>query len=260
MESITGGLTAAGKLDGVTIDDLSPVDEFHVGGRAATEQLMARLDLGPDDDVLDVGCGIGGAARYCAATFGCSVTGIDLTSDFVETATALTKLVGLEAKATFRLGSADNLRFKKHTFDVAYMLHVGMNLSDKTGVFSGIATALKTGGRFGVYDLMRVNDKPVTYPTPWATNASTSFIASPESYEASLEAVGFTAVERRDRSDLATGFIAQLRAGAGSGDGPPPLGLHLVMGPTIATKVANMIAAIEVGALAPFEIVAVKGR
>jgi cyclopropane fatty-acyl-phospholipid synthase-like methyltransferase len=65
--------------DTVTIDDLAPMDEFHIGGRKATEELVSQLQLAPADHVLDIGCGLGGAARFVASRHHCQVTGIDLT-------------------------------------------------------------------------------------------------------------------------------------------------------------------------------------
>ena len=89
-----GGLTHAirdelawlGKASGtVTVDDLAPVDEFHIGGRKASEDFLDQLGFRADKHVLDVGCGLGGAARFVASRYGSLVTGIDLTSEYVET-------------------------------------------------------------------------------------------------------------------------------------------------------------------------------
>src|ERR1700755_1212572 len=65
IEAIESGLVQMGKTkDTVGIDDLSAVDEFHIGGRKATEQLMAQLKMSAGDHVLDVGSGLGGPARF----------------------------------------------------------------------------------------------------------------------------------------------------------------------------------------------------
>lgn len=90
LSSIQAGLDKLGKsMADVTIDDFAPVDELHVGGGQATEHLIAQLDLAADDHVLDIGCGLGGAARFVADRFGCRVTGIDLTEEYVQTGTAI---------------------------------------------------------------------------------------------------------------------------------------------------------------------------
>jgi len=89
-QAILAALVASGKdLARLTADDLAPVDEFHTGGRDATVAFAAEMNVTPGMHLLDIGCGIGGPSRYFAGQLGCRVTGIDLTEDFVRTATAL---------------------------------------------------------------------------------------------------------------------------------------------------------------------------
>ena len=143
---IEAGLAEAGiDTSSVTTAELALVDEFHTGGRGATAHLLGQLGLGAGSVVLDVGCGVGGAARYCAETFGCTVTGIDLTPAYLEAAELLTGWVGLSEQVTFRQASGADLPFKKNRFDGAYEIHVGMNVADKTGLFASVAQVLRPG-------------------------------------------------------------------------------------------------------------------
>ncbi len=90
LDRILAALTEAGKdIDHLTIDDLGLVDEFHSRRRRATEELAAMLAPSITDHVVDVGSGLGGPSRYLAATYGCRVSGVDLTPEFVATATGL---------------------------------------------------------------------------------------------------------------------------------------------------------------------------
>ena len=87
LDRILGALAQAGKdIDHLTIDDLAPVDEFHSRRRLATQELAAMLAPSAADHVIDIGSGLGGPSRYLAATYGCRVSGVDLTPEFVETA------------------------------------------------------------------------------------------------------------------------------------------------------------------------------
>src|SRR5690242_18830164 len=86
------------------IAQLSPFDQFHTRGILATAELAHAAGLGPSDRVLDVGCGVGGPARYLAATFGCKVTGIDLSPAFIDAATYLTTRCGLTDRVGFQVG------------------------------------------------------------------------------------------------------------------------------------------------------------
>ncbi len=253
---IEAGFAASGKApDDVTVDDLALVDEFHTGGRRATEIIAANLGLEAGTRVLDVGSGLGGPARYVASTFGCTVLGVDLTPSFVDAATTLTGWVGLEDRVTFLCAAAQDVPADAGPFDAAYLFHVGMNVADKAVVFAGIAGQLRPGARLAVYDLMRVGEGELTFPLPWSSAPETSFVEPPTTYEAALVAAGF-AVESVTRHDeIAAGFIEVFRQGASAG-GPPPVGLHLVMGPTTPQKGANLIAAIEQGVITPVQIVA----
>src|SRR6266446_7680939 len=89
-DAILAALQAAGKdVDHLTPDDLAPVDEFHSGGRNATVLLAQLAHINGSDRLLDVGCGIGGPSRYLASTFGCQVTGLDFTAEFIALAAML---------------------------------------------------------------------------------------------------------------------------------------------------------------------------
>ena len=71
VAAIRSGVESLGKtIDSVTVDDLGPVDEFHTGGRQATEHFIDQLDITPDMHILDVGCGLGGPARFVPAGTG----------------------------------------------------------------------------------------------------------------------------------------------------------------------------------------------
>ena len=259
IQAIEAALAASGiARDAVTVTDLAPVDEFHIGGRAATAALAGQLGLAASDRVLDVGCGLGGAARFLASEYGCTVTGIDLTAEFVETARTLSGWVGLGDRTAFEHGSALAMPFADAAFDAATMLHVGMNIEAKADLFAEIARVLVPGGRLGVYDFLRVAEGEVTYPVPWADSTATNFTAEPEAYHAALDAAGLDLLIERNRRDWALEFYRRLRAGAANADGPPPLGIHIVLGAGAGTKVKNMLQCVTAGILAPVEMIARK--
>jgi SAM-dependent methyltransferase len=173
-----GGLEAAimQALEGAGVDtvrltraDLHAVDEFHMGWHAATEALGRALRLAPGTAVLDVGAGLGGPARHFAEAHGCDVTGLDLTPDFVAAATGLTRRTGLADRVRFVEGSALAMPFADGRFDAASLIHVGMNIADKSRLFAEIRRVLRPGGRLAIYDLMRTGPGEITMPMPWAS-------------------------------------------------------------------------------------------
>ena len=78
-----------------TATDLAALDHFHTRGLLATQELATLTPIGPSTRVLDLGCGIGGPARFLAARYGCKVIGVDLSPDFIDAARYLTARCGL---------------------------------------------------------------------------------------------------------------------------------------------------------------------
>lgn len=233
---------------------LALVDEFHIGGRLATKPFVEAMNLSPDSRVVDFGCGLGGPARYVAAATGAHVTGVDLTSEFVETGRALTDWSGLSDRVNLIEGSVLDLPLDDNTMDAAYMIHVGMNIADKPGIAREAQRVLKPGGIFAIYDVMQIGEGDMDYPAPWASSPDQSALASPETYESALTSAGFEITQKVDRTGFAKQFFADLAAAQSRADGPPPLGLHLIMGDNTAQKVQHMVRNIERGLIAPIEI------
>jgi MPBQ/MSBQ methyltransferase len=258
LARIDAGLNAMGvDLDHLTIDDLAPVDEFHIGGRKATERALDALGPRTGQHILDVGCGIGGTARLMASRYGCRVHGIDLTPEYVDIGRTLTNRVGLGDQVDFDVASALAMPFEDATFDGAVTMHVAMNIADREGLYGEIARVLKPGAAFCVYDVMKMDDQPLAYPVPWAETAATSHLTTADQTQALLEGANFEITLVDDRSDAAIAFFRQ-RLAAASG-GPPPLGVHLLMGVTWAAKLKNTLANTENGRIGPVLMMARRG-
>lgn len=128
-------------LSNVKRDDIAGVDEFHVRGAQVSKELAESIDIS-NSKLLDVGCGIGGPSRMLADEYGCEVTGVDLSREFIRTATKLSELVGFSASTSFVCGDATELPFKDQAFDVVWTQHVQMNVSDKLKFYAEIERVL----------------------------------------------------------------------------------------------------------------------
>ena len=247
-------------LNAITPADLKPVDEFHIGGVEATQALLAQLPLAPGVKLLDLGCGLGGTARHAAAAFGAQVEGVDLTPAYIAAAQALTAKVGLAEKIRFHVGDATDPPVAPESADIVTLLHVGMNIPDKSALCAAAFNRLRPGGTFAVYDVMRVGDEnsgAIAFPVPWASAPEMSHLARPEDYRAAAETAGFTLAATRNRRDFALEFFSRLAARVAE-HGPPPLGVNLLMGETASLKLQNMVAALKSGAIAPVEMILTK--
>lgn len=130
------------------------------------------------------------------------------------------------------------------------MIHVGMNIADKSGLLTEVGRVLKPGGVFGIYDIVRLADGELTFPMPWATEATTSHVEPVERYRDAAAAAGLNVTAENNR--VAQALAAFDRLGQ---QGPSPLGLHLVMGQTVGAKVKNMVAAVSGGTIGPVELI-----
>jgi SAM-dependent methyltransferase len=218
----------------LTVAALAPLDQFHTRGILATAELAAAADLEPSTRVLDLGCGVGGPARYLATTFGCEVTGVDLSPAFIDAAAYLTARCGLSERATFQVGDALHLAFEDGAFDTVFLQHVAMNIEDRAALYAEVRRILAPGGRFATYDVV-LRDGDAVYPVPWARDASASFLRSEANTRAALEHAGYEPVLWRDDTQTARDWFKAAMAG-------PPRGpnLGLVMGPDFPAMAANL--------------------
>ena len=218
----------------LTVAQLAPLDQFHTRGILATSELATAAGIQPSMRVLDIGCGIGGPARYLAATFGCNVNGIDLSPGFIDAATYLTARCGLSDRVTFRTGDALHLPFEDAAFDAVFLQHVAMNVKDRTALYAEVRRILAPGGRLATFDVV-LRDGEVVYPTPWARDASTSFLLSERDTRTALEQTGFKVVLWRDDTQTALEWFKAI-----AGSQPVALSLGVVIGPDFPVIVGNL--------------------
>lgn len=177
--------------DNLTQEMLAEVDHIHGGGYLNTTEHAGLVKLEPEMTVLDIGCGIGGPARYFANAFGCRVTGIDLTEEYVNVAAMLTERCGLGDRVEFKCANALDLPFDDASFDVVFCLNVTMNIEDRTGFYAEVQRVLKPGGQFALSELGQGPGGDPHYPLPWARDPSYSFLVTPAELRSGLEAAGF---------------------------------------------------------------------
>ena len=238
---ILAALTAAGKdIEHLTPDDLAPVDEFHSGGRNATMRLAQLAQINGSERVLDVGCGIGGPSRYLASRFGCRVTGLDLTADFVALAGMLAQRTRLSDKVSYRQGDALDMPFADASFDLVWSQNAAMNIADRDRLYAEMHRVLTPSGRLALQEIAAGPGGEPFYPTPWAGDKSISFLVTPQATRAALERIGFRVVAWQDTTEEAL-QQQMARTKALETESLPPLGLHIVIGEAFPTVTKNML-------------------
>ncbi len=236
IERLKTALTALGPRDQrLTPQQLSALDQFHTRGLAATIELAKLAGITADMAVLDLGSGVGGPTRFLAQTYGCRVTGVDLSQSFVEAARYLTERTGQSGQVSFQAASALELPFEDGSFDAVFLQHVSMNISDRARLYREIRRVLKPGGRFATFDVVSQGGEP-HYPVPWARTPATSFLLTAAATREAIEFAGFRALAWQDDTEAAKSWFSNLRA-----LGPPPSpNLGVVMGPDFVELAANL--------------------
>jgi ubiquinone/menaquinone biosynthesis C-methylase UbiE len=226
----------------VNSSQLAGLDQFHVMGLAATEELAQIAEIERGATILDAGSGLGGPSRYLASTYGCRVTGVDLSPSFVAVARLLADRTGLNDVVSYEIGDLLALAFPDSSFDLVWTQHVVMNLSDRGLVYDEFRRVLRSGGKLAFYDILATdaNLEP-HFPVPWAENGATSFLLTESETIAALQSAGFTIAAWNDVTSEALNWLGQQRPPAQA------LSLGLVMGPRLGEMSANLARNIREG-------------
>jgi SAM-dependent methyltransferase len=246
-ERVVSAFRAAGK----DVTDLDPADtasfaEFHIRGRDATRDLAALAGVEAGDRVIDVGCGVGGAARALAAEHGAEVTGVDIVEEYCRTAHRFSERLGLADRVRFEAANALALPFQDGAFDVAWFQHTLMNVPRKDAALDEAARVLGQGGRLALYEICAGSGGDPQFPVPWAGDAELNFLVPPDDLREAVAAAGF---EERAWRDVSATSLEWFRGVFETMESMPadaqPLGLNLLMGEETRRKAQNVIRSLE---------------
>ena len=154
VERVFNELKAAGigEQDPIPLELLSRFDQYHYFGADAVHEAIAALGLGEQDQVLDLGSGIGGPARVLAAGSGCRVTALELQADLHATARTLTKRCGLHHRVEHLNGNFLDSVVAHGQFDAVVSWLVFLHIPERERLYQGCFEALRPGGRLWIED------------------------------------------------------------------------------------------------------------
>lgn len=221
------------------------LDQFHIRGLLATDELAQLVEPKDSTRVLDAGCGLGGPSRYLAETRGCSVHGVDLTPPYVHLARHLARRSPASSRLRYDVADLRALPVDSGNVDVVWTQHAMMNVRDRLGAYREFYRVLKRGGRLACYDVFAAQGKPpIEYPLPWASEAEASYLLTQDETVLLAAGSGFLVAEVADVTRLAVNWFGQQPMWH-----EKSLSLASVMGPRMYELAANLTRNLRAGHL-----------
>ena len=117
------------------------------GGRDHVLNMVTIFGLDPAMTVLDLGAGLGAAARIMCEKFGVWVTGLEADAALAEAGMALSVKVGLGEKAQIKVFDPDKFEHKQKSVDCVFSKEFLFTVGDKTKFLTAIEDLLKPKGQ-----------------------------------------------------------------------------------------------------------------
>ena len=122
----------------------------HVGGFAATDELLSACHIEDAREVLNVGCGIGVGVAYIARKFACRVVGVDISEKMLAWSRLRAREEKVEDKVEFRVADVLDLPFDDSRFDAVIVESVLGFVEDKPRAIRECIRVTKPGGYVGL--------------------------------------------------------------------------------------------------------------
>ena len=175
--------------------------ELHPGGEVLSRHALDRLELGPEERLLDVASGDGTTAMLAASERGCRATGVEFGGELVAEARRTAARRGLAGRVEFVRGEAASLPLGDEGFDAAISECALCVFGDKAEAVREIRRVLRPGGRVAISDVVANLDRlPAALRGELGAVGCVGEALAPGGHAELLRANGFEVLAEEDRS------------------------------------------------------------
>jgi ubiquinone/menaquinone biosynthesis C-methylase UbiE len=207
---VLDALREAGRdTERIDLDDLAGIDEFHALGRPATMALAELAGVTAGTEVVDVGAGLGGPARFLAARRGARVVAVEPVERFRHACAELNRRTGCDAAIRCVDGQATALPVPDASADVVWIQAVAISVADKAAMAHEARRVLRPGGRLAFFDAVARDGGDLHFPLPWADTAQESFVAPAGALRAAFAAAGLQEIVWNEQEPALAQIAAQ---------------------------------------------------
>ena len=177
-----------------------------------TDLLISKTPVGPGQNVLDVGCGLGRPGVRLAEKTGCGVVGITISQVQTVEANRYAQERGIGQRASFHCVDAMKMPFADETFDAVWAFECLFHMPDRVEVLRQIARVLRPGGWFVLTDpYEKVLFTPMETKILYASFQVNAFF-TPKEYQTSLSTLGIKVKDWADISENTHSSYTQIMA------------------------------------------------
>lgn len=157
--------------------------------------LAAKASIGETDRVLDAGCGVGGSAVNLARAEGCSVLGITVSDQQVESAKKNAIRYEVDHLADFECRNFCDTGLAPGSFDVVWAVESVCHANDKRAFVEEAYRLLCPGGRLVMADFFSAripaNSEEARVLSGWLDGWAVPGLSTIDAFEGYLNAAGF---------------------------------------------------------------------
>ena len=175
-----------------TVRDVARFDQIHAGGARAVLELAALTPISTGQRIVDLGAGLGGAARVLTDNFRCQSVCVELAPRLAAAGQALTELVGFGARVWHVAGDAARTPLASTSFDGVWVQHLALHFPDSTALWSEAERLLRPGGWLAFHEWLRGDGPDLLFPSPWSPeDGSLSHLDESDALVSGLTQAGF---------------------------------------------------------------------